>query len=280
MLRNPAGTGGAREPKHDASTLRVWQGQPLDGQRLAVRHVVSGPGRIVRRSAISWPGTVAAFRRESLPVVLPTASPRPMLVAIAPLGEMVMENNTMREQRQAMLLLIVQTRIKRRRRVRDRLQILAPRHCVFAAVPQPVNETCGLGLVLEFFTPLQGVLRGGSQRGLTAGQSFSWSGANFKPAWRAAMRASRKAARSAGEKTCCSVWGGTLAGGCCAWLLKAPNATPEPTTAIIVKAAGKPGFMGILRFGYCMIREYGFDSRATMSICTTEAIDKGAEGFK
>jgi len=29
-----------------------------------------------------------------------------------------------------------------------------------------------------------------------------------------------------------------------------------------------------------MIRDYGFDSRATMSICTTEAIDKGAEGFK
>jgi len=48
----------------------------------------------------------------------------------------------------------------------------------------------------------------------------------------------------------------------------------------MVKAAGKPGFMGILRFGYCMIREYGFDSRATMSICTTKAIDKGAEGFK
>jgi len=44
----------------------------------------------------------------------------------------------------------------------------------------------------------------------------------------------------------------------------------------MVKAAGKPGFMGILRFGYCMIREYSRD----MSICTTEAIDKGAEGFK
>src|SRR5208283_3575865 len=169
MLRNPAGTGGAREPKHDASTLRAWQGQPLDGQRVAVRHVVSGPGRIVRRSAIFWPRTIATFRRESLRVVPPTASPRPMLVAIAPLGEMVMENKTMREQRQAMLLLIVQTRIKRRRRVRDRLQILTPGHCAFAAVPQPVNETCGLGLVLEFFTPLQGALRGSAQRRLDGG---------------------------------------------------------------------------------------------------------------
>ena len=75
----------------------------------------------------------------------------------------------MREQRQAMLLFIVQTRIKRRRRVRDRFQILAPRHRAFAAAPQPVNETCGLGLVLEFFTPLQGALRSSAQRGLDRG---------------------------------------------------------------------------------------------------------------
>ena len=168
-VRNPAGTGGAREPKHDASTLRAWQGQPLDGQRVAIRHVMGEPGRIVRRSAIFWPRTIATFRANPTRSVLATASPRPMLVAIAPLGEMVMENKTTREQRQAMLLLIVQTRIKRRRQVRDRLQILAPRHCAFAAVPQPVNETCGLGLILEFFTPLHGALRGSARRGLDGG---------------------------------------------------------------------------------------------------------------
>src|SRR6202040_3528330 len=84
----------------------------------------------------------------------------------------------------------------------------------------------------------------------TAGQSFSCSGDRVKPAWRAAIRASRKAARSAGGKTCVSVPAGTLTGavGCPAWPLEAASTMPEPTRAIIVKAKGKPGFMGVLQF--------------------------------
>ena len=42
-LRNPARTGGAREPKRDARA--GWRGQPLEGKRADLRHVDPRPGR-------------------------------------------------------------------------------------------------------------------------------------------------------------------------------------------------------------------------------------------
>jgi hypothetical protein len=61
---------------------------------------------------------------------------------------------------------------------------------------------------------------------------------------------------------------GSLAGS--ARPLKVKTATPEPARAIIVKAKGKPVFMGVLRFRARMFRETGSGIRAIMSVCTTE----------
>jgi len=68
-----------------------------------------------------------------------------------------------------MFLLFAQGRIKRCRRVRDRFEILAPRHRVFAAPPQPVDEACGRRRVLEFLAPGHRIVGGGSHRGLDGG---------------------------------------------------------------------------------------------------------------
>ena len=151
MLRTPARTGGAREPKRDARA--AWQGQPLEGQRAGLRHVDPRPGRAApafKILTLSWPGILASLGRKTLRF-FPTAAPSPMLLAIAHHGEMAMEKmrpEPVHEHRQTMLLIFAQSRIKRRRCVRDRFEILAPRHRVFAAQPQSVDETCGNRRVL------------------------------------------------------------------------------------------------------------------------------------
>src|SRR5450631_3564158 len=90
--------------------------------------------------------------------VAAAAPPPPMLVAFTTHhSKMALRPEPVHEDRQTMFLLFSQGGVERRRRIRDRFETLAPRHRVLATPPQPVDETGGLGLVLDFLMAVHGI---------------------------------------------------------------------------------------------------------------------------
>src|SRR3984893_17087830 len=92
----------------------------------------------------------------------------PVLAVMTHHGEVVMEemrSEPVHKHRQPVFLLFVQRGIKRRSCIRDCLKILAPRHRVFAALPDTINEASICGLVFEFLMSIHGALASRAQRG-------------------------------------------------------------------------------------------------------------------
>ena len=283
MLRNPARTGGAREPERDARA--GWQGQPLEGKRAGLRHADPRPGRTAPAFHIltfPWPGTIAVLGRKTLRFV-PTAAPPPMLLAIAHQGEMAMEkmrHQPAHEHRQTMFLVFAQGRIKWRSRVRDRFEILAPRHRVFAAPPQPVDEACGRRRVLEFLAPGHRIVGRGAHRGLDGGPEFFLLRRQFQTGVEGGDPGVEESGAVGGRENLLFRAGRNVGRDCSARPLKAASATPEPTTAIIVKAAGKPGFIGVLQFSIVARSAKPFRLSHDHVEMHRLGIDKCAAGFK
>src|SRR5579875_2845350 len=155
ILGDPAWIGRTCQPNRGARLRRGRQ--PFERRRMAARNIEPGrrghdtPLLVFLRARL-----IAAVRRKAL-MFFPIAMPPPAFAAAVHHGEMMeMRLKRMHEDGQTMVLIFAQTGVKRRCRISDRLEALAVRHRVLAALAQPVDEIYVFGFALEFLHPLNG----------------------------------------------------------------------------------------------------------------------------